>query len=270
MFRATRARLLEGARASSVTAARGSMCIVSHRCPREPVHCQSPLPTEGYVHLFRQSPLLKRACASSVTAARGSMCIVGHRCSREHVQPHSVSHRCSREHVHCGSLLPGVARAYLRQSPLLEGACASSPLRRHRSREHVQSPLLEGARAVTAARGACASIAVEWHVRARASLWLRLPRWGARAARSPLLAREFARQGALVRRRPVSALAATAARGSLSICTGAPSPLALREHALREHAAFPDAPCSLGVLWCALEAEYVPARGCDARGHPRV
>ena len=238
------------------------MCIVSHRCPREPVHCQSPLPTEGYmyVHLFRQSPLLKRACASSVTAARGSMCIVGHRCSREHVQPHSVSHRCSREHVHCGSLLPGVARAYLRQSPLLEGACASSPLRRHRSREHVQSPLLEGARAVTAARGACASIAVEWHVRARASPWLRFPRWGARAARSPLLAREFAWQGTLVRRRPVSALAATAARGSLSICTGAPSPLALREHALREHAAFPDAPCLLGVLWCALEAENVPAR----------
>jgi hypothetical protein len=143
MFRATRARLLEGARASSVTAARGSMCIVSHRCPREPVHCQSPLPTEGYVHLFRQSPLLKRACASSVTAARGSMCIVGHRCSREHVQPHSVSHRCSREHVHCWSLLPRVARAYLRQSPLLEGACASSPLLEERARQSRWSGMCE-------------------------------------------------------------------------------------------------------------------------------
>ena len=70
MFRAMSARLLKGARASSVTAARVSMCIVSHRCPRGPVHCQSPLPTSGHVHLVRQSPLLKGACASSVTAAR--------------------------------------------------------------------------------------------------------------------------------------------------------------------------------------------------------
>ena len=184
------------------------------------MHCQSPLPRGVCASLpsvtAAQGSMCICAPLPSVTAARGSTCIVSHRCSREHVH----RHRC-------------VATA--------RGNTCS----RRCSREHVQSPLLEERARQSRWSGMCELV----RVRGCGSYG------GAHAPPDHLLlSREFARQGTLVRRRPVSALAATAARGSLSICTGALSPLALREHALREHAAFPDAPCSLGVLWCALEA----------------
>jgi hypothetical protein len=155
--------LPEGACIVSVTAAQRGMCIssVSHRCSREHVHlCTSSVSHRcSREHVHRQSPLLKGACASSVTAARGSTCI--------------VSHRCSREHVHRRSpLLEGACAASLCQSPLLEGACAllvaaarrgtciSSSVTAARGSMCLvtaASPPLEGTRVVTAARGSTCS-----------------------------------------------------------------------------------------------------------------
>ena len=140
-------------------AARGSTCIVSHRCSREHVHRQSPLP-EG-------------ACALSVTAAHRGVCAPLPSVTAAQESVCIVSHRCPREHVHRRSpLLEGACAASLCQSPLLEGACAllvaaaqsgtciSSSVTAARGSMCIvtaASPPLEGTRAVTAARGSTCS-----------------------------------------------------------------------------------------------------------------